>query len=175
MKLDYVGRLREQRAAEMSMVGEPATMERARLAREQLDTYDHAIATGRPLPDFFFAHLVSNPRKRSLRSFRYDGSMCTAAMKLDYVRRLRAVESSVGLPAIDRHFNTLEQHIQKLLLSIQKFIVEGGLRNLNQWALISRRNLDVADCAEAAALSTSLPRAVGRRAVAKKSVAPGSC
>jgi hypothetical protein len=106
-------------------------------AREQLAIYDHAIATGRPLPASFFAPLGSNPRKRSLRSFRYDESTCTEAMKLDYVRRLRAVKCSEAMLAINRHCKILEQQIQKMMLSNQRDFVERGLRNLNQWALLS--------------------------------------
>ncbi|KFZ06412.1 hypothetical protein V501_07435 [Pseudogymnoascus sp. VKM F-4519 (FW-2642)] len=130
MKQDYVRRLREHRDAEWPMVDEPAMMG-GRLdlgfAREQLAICGHAIATGRPLPASFFAHLGSNARKRSLRSFRYDGSTCTEAMKQDYV--------------------------QKLLLSNQKYFAERGLASLNQWAPGARRNIDVAKCAEAAALT----------------------
>lgn len=144
---------------------EPATMEgelEPGFAREQLAIYDHAIATRRPLPASFFAPLGSNPRKRSLRSFRCDESTCTEAMKLDYVRRLRAVKCSETMLAINRHSKILEQQIQKMMLSNQRDFVERGLRNLNQWALLSRRNLDVANCAEAAALSRTLPRAMGK-------------
>lgn len=144
---------------------EPATMEgelKPGFAREQLAIYDHAIVTKRPLPASFFAPLGSSPRKRSLQSFRYDESTCTEAMKLDYVRRLRAVKCSEAMLAINRHCKILEQQIQKMMLSNQRDFVERGLRNLNQWALLSRRNLDVANCAEAAALSTTLPRAMGK-------------
>lgn len=84
-------------------------------------------------------------------------------MKLDYVIRLRAaVKCSDAMLAIVRHCKILEQQIQKMMLSNQRDFVERGLRNLNQWALLSRRNLDVANCAEAAALSTTLPRAMGK-------------
>ncbi|OBT54596.1 hypothetical protein VE04_06813 [Pseudogymnoascus sp. 24MN13] len=135
IKQDYVRRLREHRDAEWPMVDEPAMMG-GRLdlgfAREQLAICGHAIATGRPLPASFFAHLGSNARKRSLRSFRYDGSTCTEAMKQDYVRRLRALESSEGLVAIKGLFKVLSNR---------------GLASLNQWAPGARRNLNVAKCA----------------------------
>jgi hypothetical protein len=66
----------------------------------------------------------------------------------------------------------LEQDFERWKqLRLARFDLECSRR----WALGVRRDLDVADCAEAAALSTSLPRAVGRRAVAGKSVATGSC
>jgi hypothetical protein len=87
-------------------VDEPATMEgelKPGFAREQLAIYDHAIVTKRPFPASFFAPLGSSPRKRSLRSFRYDESMCTAAMKLDYVRRLR--ERAAEEPMVDESNN----------------------------------------------------------------------
>lgn len=67
---------------------------------------------------------------------------------------------------------TLEQDFKRWKqLRLARFDLECSRR----WAPGVRRDLDVADCAEAAALSTSLPRAVGRRAVVGKSVAAGNC
>ncbi|OBT82793.1 hypothetical protein VE02_09012 [Pseudogymnoascus sp. 03VT05] len=70
----------------------------------------------------------------------------------------------------------LRAHLQQESERLKQLqLAQFDLAYFRRWALRFRRDLDVSDCAEAAALSTSLPRAVGRRAVAGKSVAPGSC
>lgn len=97
-------------------------------AREQLAIYDHAIATGRPFPASFFVHLGSNPRKRSLQSFHYDGSTCTEAMKQDYVRRLRALESSEGLVAIKGLFKVLSNRSRSCCFPTKNTLPKGVLQ-----------------------------------------------
>lgn len=134
-----------------------------KIAREQLAIYDAAIAAGQPVPTSFHVLAKPNAHKRRLRSF--DEATYKEEAMLMQVAGLRMIEQKA---------EACKHSIQMMLLAEKRY-AEWGLEMLNLFVPQARQELDAADCAEAAALSTSLPRAVGRRAVVGKSVAAGNC
>lgn len=113
-----------------------------------------------------------NARKRSLRSFRRDESNCKEEIMEEPLGSLKTLrqQSAEDMLAIREEFKALEQRIQYLILSNLRYQAERDLEILNRWALQARPNLDIADCAEAAALSTTLPQALGEGAVADEPI-----
>lgn len=152
-------------------------------------TLHRISAGGRPLPAAFIASFQPKARKRSLQSCRGDESNYSeepnarkrslrsfrrgeSNYKEEPLESLKTLQqqSAEDLLAIREEFNVLELHIQYLILSNQKYLAERDLEILNRWALQARPNLDIADCAEAAALSTTLPQALGEGAFADEPI-----
>ncbi|OBT82794.1 hypothetical protein VE02_09013 [Pseudogymnoascus sp. 03VT05] len=118
-------------------------------ASSQLAIYDAAIAAGTPLPvpaRFPFRPITPEHREKLLAN----GIEYKQKSTMDYVEYLRG--------AVPRGNESLAR------------LRERNSRSLQGLLLMARKELDVADCANATARPTTLPRAMGKSTVTEEPV-----
>lgn len=111
--------------------------------------YEEAIAAGDPLPEPP-GFLIPSARKRSLRSAAREQRRAM----MEHVEMLRILTRNADVMVLNSRLAGLEVDLASLRRVVRR----------------ARRELDVADSVKEAAQSTTLPRAVGGRAVAKAPV-----